>query len=168
MIPLANWDHSMKYSLPIRPSPNLPNDQAVRLYPSICFFEGTTLSLGRGTDFPFQVIGHPDLQGFSFQFTPVTIPGVALNPPQENKLCYGLDLREVEIPDKIELHYLLDMYKAFPRKEEFFNSFFERLAGNKVLRQQIKDGLTEDQIRSTWQADLDVYKKMRQKYVLYP
>ncbi len=168
VIPLENWDHSMKYSLPVRPSPNLPNDQAVRLYPSICLFEGTTLSLGRGTDFPFQVIGHPDLKGFSFEFTPVTIPGMALNPPQENKLCHGLDLREVAIPDKIELHYLLDMYKAFPKKDEFFNSFFERLAGNSVLRQQIKDGLTEEQIRRTWQSDLNAYKQMREKYVLYP
>ena len=168
VIPLANWDHSRKYSLPLRPSPNLPNDQAVRLYPSICFFEGTTLSLGRGTDFPFQAIGHPDLKGFTFQFTPVTIEGMALNPPQENKLCYGLDLREVPIPEKIELHYLLDMYKAFPKKEEFFNSFFERLAGNNVLRQQIKEGLTEDEIRATWQTDLDAYKQMREKYVLYP
>ncbi len=168
VIPLANWDHSMKYSLPLRPSPNLPNDQAVRLYPSICFFEGTTLSLGRGTDFPFQAIGHPDLKDFSFQFTPVTIEGMALNPPQENKLCYGLDLREVPVPEKIELHYLLDMYKAFPKKDQFFNPFFERLAGNNVLRQQIKEGLTEDQIRATWQTDLDAYKQMREKYVLYP
>lgn len=167
IIPLENWDHSKKYTLPLRPSPNLPNDQAVRLYPSICFFEGTTLSLGRGTAFPFQVIGHPDLKGFPFQFTPVTIAGVAKNPPQENKLCFGLDLREVTIPEKIDLHYLLDMYKAFPRKDEFFNSFFERLAGNNVLRQQIKDGLTEEQIRATWQQDIDAYKEVRKKYLLY-
>jgi uncharacterized protein YbbC (DUF1343 family) len=140
----------------------------VRLYPSICFFEGTTLSLGRGTDFPFQAIGHPDLKGFTFEFTPTTIEGVAKNPPQENKLCFGLDLREVAIPEKIDLHYLLDMYKAFPKKDEFFNSFFERLAGNTVLRQQIKEGLTEDEIRATWQNDIDVYTEMRKKYVLYP
>lgn len=168
VIPLENWDHDDKYSLPLKPSPNLPNDQAVRLYPSLCYFEGTTLSLGRGTDFPFQAIGHPDLKGFPFEFTPVTIEGVAKNPPQENKLCFGLDLREVPVPEKVDLHYLLDMYKAFPKKEEFFNSFFERLAGNAVLRQQIKDGLTEDQIRATWQQDIDAYKEMRKKYVLYP
>ncbi len=167
IIPLKNWKHSDEYSLPLRPSPNLPNDQAVKLYPSICLFEGTVLSLGRGTQFPFQVIGHPDLKNFSFQFTPVTIEGVAKNPPQENKLCYGLDLREVSAPKKIELHYLLDMYKAFPDKEKFFIPFFERLAGNKTLRQQIIDGLTEDQIRQTWQKDLDAYKEMRSKYVLY-
>jgi uncharacterized protein YbbC (DUF1343 family) len=167
VIPVKNWTHNDPYSLPLRPSPNLPNDQAVRLYPSICFFEGTVLSLGRGTEFPFQVLGHPDLKNFPFQFTPVTIEGVAKNPPQENKICYGIDLREVPIPQKIELHYLLDMYKAFPDKEKFFIPFFERLAGNAVLRQQIKDGLTEDQIRQTWQKDLDAYREMRGKYVLY-
>jgi uncharacterized protein YbbC (DUF1343 family) len=168
VVPLKNWNHQDEYSLPLRPSPNLPNDQAVKLYPSICFFEGTNLSLGRGTQFPFQAIGHPDLKNFPFQFTPVTIEGVAKNPPQENKLCYGLDLRQVEIPKKIELHYLLETYKAFPDKENFFIPFFERLAGNTTLRQQIKDGLTEDQIRASWQKDLDAYKEMRKKYVLYP
>jgi uncharacterized protein YbbC (DUF1343 family) len=168
IIPLKNWNHADKYSLPLRPSPNLPNDQAVRLYPSICFFEGTVLSLGRGTDFPFQTIGHPDLKGFPFQFTPITIEGVAKNPPQENKLCFGLDLREVQTSNQIDLHYLLDMYKSFPDKEIFFNSFFERLAGNSVLRQQIRDGLSEDSIRATWQQDLNEYSKVREKYVLYP
>lgn len=168
VVPLKNWIHQDEYSLPLRPSPNLPNDQAVKLYPSVCFFEGTSLSLGRGTQFPFQAIGHPDLKNFPFQFTPVTIEGVAKNPPQENKLCYGLDLRQVEIPKKIDLHYLLEMYKAFPDKEKFFIPFFERLAGNTALRQQIKDGLTEDQIRASWQKDLDAYKEMRKKYMLYP
>ena len=167
IIPLRNWTHNDKYSLPLRPSPNLPNDQAVRLYPSICLFEGTVLSLGRGTEFPFQVIGHPALKNFPFQFTPVTIEGVAKNPPQENQICYGLDLRRVEISKKVDLHYLLDMYKAFPDKENFFNSFFERLAGNTALRQQIKDGFTEDQIRATWQKDLMEYQEMRKKYLLY-
>lgn len=168
VIPLENWNHNDTYSLPLKPSPNLPNDQAVKLYPSVCFFEGTVLSLGRGTEFPFQVLGHPDLKNFPFQFTPVTIEGVAKNPPQENKLCYGIDLREVPIPKKITLHYLIDMYKAFPDKEKFFIPFFERLAGNSTLRQQIKDGLTEDQIRQTWQKDLDTYREIRKKYVLYP
>ena len=167
IIPLKNWTHQDEYSLPIKPSPNLPNDQAVKLYPSICFFEGTALSLGRGTAFPFQAIGHPDLKNMPFQFTPVTIPGVAKNPPQENKLCYGLDLRNVSVPKKIDLHYLLDMYASFPDKEKFFIPFFEKLAGTNLLRQQIIEGLTEDQIRQTWQTDLAAYKEMRKKYVLY-
>lgn len=168
VVSLKNWEHKDEYLLPLRPSPNLPNDQAVKLYPSICFFEGTVMSLGRGTEFPFQAIGHPDLKNFPFQFTPVTVEGVAKNPPNENKVCYGLDLRKVSIPKKIDLHYLLDMYKAFPNKDKFFIPFFERLAGTAVLRQQIKDGLTEDQIRQTWQKDLDAYKEVRKKYVLYP
>jgi uncharacterized protein YbbC (DUF1343 family) len=168
VIPLKNWTHNDPYSLPVKPSPNLPNDQAIKLYPSICFFEGTVLSLGRGTQMPFQVIGHPDLKNFPFQFTPVSIEGMAKNPPQENQLCYGLDLRSVAVPNKIELHYLLKMYKSFPDKEKFFIPFFERLAGNSELRQQIKDGLTEEQIRATWQKDLDEYKLKRAKYLLYP
>lgn len=168
IIALKNWNHSDSYSLPIKPSPNLPNDQAVRLYPSVCFFEGTTLSLGRGTQIPFQVLGHPDLKGMSFQFTPVTIEGMAKNPPQENKVCYGIDLTKVDVPNRINLSYLLDLYKAFPDKEKFFIPFFERLAGNTTLRQQIKDGLTEAQIRETWQKDLETYKLVRAKYLIYP
>jgi uncharacterized protein YbbC (DUF1343 family) len=167
VIKIKNWKHSDPYSLPLKPSPNLPNDQAVRLYPSICYFEGTTLSLGRGTPSPFQVIGHPDLKNMPFEFTPVTIQGVALNPPQENKLCHGLDLRNVAVPPKIELHYLIDMYQAFPDKANFFIKNFERWAGNSALRKQIEDGLTEEQIRATWQKDLDAYKLMRTKYLLY-
>ncbi len=168
VVPMKNWKHADPYSLPVKPSPNLPNDQAIRLYPTVCYFEGTVLSLGRGTDMPFQVIGHPDLKGLPFQFTPVSIPGMAIKPPQENKLCFGIDLRNVEVPKKIELHYLLDMYRRFPDKEKFFIPFFERLAGNAELRQQIKDGLSEDEIRATWQKDLEAYKSMRQKYLLYP
>jgi uncharacterized protein YbbC (DUF1343 family) len=168
IISMENWKHTDEYSLPQRPSPNLPNDQAIRLYPSICFFEGTVLSLGRGTQMPFQVVGHPDLRNMPFEFTPITIEGMAKNPPQENKVCYGIDLRKVAVPKKIELHYLIDMYKSFPDKEKFFIPFFERLAGNSELRQQIKDGLTEEQIRETWKTDLNAYKKMREKYLLYP
>jgi hypothetical protein len=116
---------------------------------------------------PFQVIGHPDLKNMPFEFTPVSIPGMAVNPPQENQLCRGLDLRTVAVPKRIDLHYLIDMYKAFPDKEKFFIPFFERLSGTTVLRQQIKEGLSEEQIRSSWQKDLDAYKAMRQKYLLY-
>lgn len=168
VIPLKNWKHSDRYSLPVKPSPNLPNDQAIRLYPSVCFFEGTTLSLGRGTQIPFQIVGHPLLKGMPFQFTPVSIRGMANKPPHENQLCYGIDLRDAQVPDKIELHYLLNMYKAFPDKEQFFISFFEKLAGNAELREQIKKGLSEEQIRATWQDDVEAYKVMRSKYLLYP
>ncbi len=168
VIPLKNWKHSDPYSLPIKPSPNLPNDQAVKLYPTICFFEGTALSLGRGTQIPFQVIGHPDLKGMPFQFTPVDLPGMAIDPPLENKVCNGLDLRTVEVPEKIALHYLIDMYKAFPDKEKFFVPHFARWAGNTLLAQQIKDGMSEDQIRESWQKDLAAYKEIRNKYLMYP
>jgi uncharacterized protein YbbC (DUF1343 family) len=168
VIPLKNWTHNDAYSLPLKPSPNLPNDQAVRLYPSICFFEGTPISLGRGTQAPFQVIGHPDLKNLPYQFTPVDIPGMANDPPQEGKLCYGLDLRQVPVARKLDLHYLIDMYKLFPDKEHFFVQHFERWSGTKTLRQQIIDGLSEDQIRATWQKDLEQYKVMRKKYLLYP
>ena len=168
VITMKNWTHADKYSLPLKPSPNLPNDQAVRLYPSICFFEGTALSLGRGTMMPFQVIGHPDLKNMPFQFTPVDVPGMAIDPPLENKVCFGLDLRQVDVQKKVDLHYLIDMYKAFPDKEKFFVPHFARWAGNEILAEQIKDGLSEEQIRATWQKDLDAFKEMRKKYLLYP
>jgi len=168
VITLKNWSHTDEYSLPIKPSPNLPNDQAVKLYPSVCFFEGTALSLGRGTQIPFQVIGHPDLKNMPFQFTPVDLPGMAIDPPLENKICFGLDLRTVEVPKKIGLHYLIDMYNAYPDKENFFVPHFARWAGSNLLAQQIKDGLSEDQIRESWQKDLEAYKAKRKQYLLYP
>jgi uncharacterized protein YbbC (DUF1343 family) len=168
IITLRNWTHADDYSLPLKPSPNLPNDQAVRLYPSICFFEGTALSLGRGTMFPFQVIGHPDLKNMPFRFTPVDTEGMAVDPPLENKICYGLDLRNVSVPKKVDLHYLIDMYNNFPDKEKFFVPHFSRWAGNSVLAKQIREGLSEEQIRTTWQKDLDAYKEMRKEYLLYP
>lgn len=168
VITLKNWTHADEYLLPLKPSPNLPNDQAIKLYPSICFFEGTALSLGRGTEFPFQVIGHPDLKNMPFQFTPVDVPGMAVDPPLENKVCHGLDLRAVPVPKKIDLHYLIDMYNAFPDKEKFFVPHFARWAGNTLLAQQIKDGLSEEQIRQSWQTELDLYKEKRKKYLIYP
>ena len=167
IIKLKNWKHDDAYELPIKPSPNLPNNQAVRLYPSICFFEGTVISLGRGTATPFQILGNPELKTMGFQFMPLSIKGVSINPPQENKLCYGIDLRLVSVPRRIDLHYLLDFYKAYPDKEKFFIPYFEKLAGTAALRQQIKDGLTEEQIRESWRTELDSYKKMRKKYLLY-
>lgn len=168
IIKLKNWKHTDEYVLPVRPSPNLPNQQAVKLYPSICLFEGTVISLGRGTPAPFQVLGNPELKNMDYQFTPIAIKGVSVNPPQENKLCYGIDLRNAPIERKIDLKYLFTMYNAYPDKEKFFLPYFDILAGTPVLKQQIKDGLTENQIRESWKSDLEKYNEMRKKYLLYP
>jgi uncharacterized protein YbbC (DUF1343 family) len=168
VIKLQNWTHADFYSLPIRPSPNLPNDQAIRLYPSLCLFEGTQISVGRGTQIPFLILGNPELKNMPFEFTPKAIPGMSNEPPHQNKVCYGIDLREAETEPHINLKYLLDFYKLYPGKEKFFISSFNRLAGTPVLQQQIKDGLTEEQIRQSWQKGLEDYKKMREKYLLYP
>src|SRR6187551_3620662 len=168
IVTLKNWKHSDDYVLPIKPSPNLPNNQAVKMYPYICLFEGTVISLGRGTPFPFQVLGNPELKNMPFQFTPQTIKGVAVNPPHENKICYGIDLRNAPMERKINLKYLFEMYKAYPDKEKFFLPYFDILAGTATLKQQIKDGLSEEQIRKTWKKDLTTYGEMRKKYLLYP
>lgn len=168
IINVKNWKHTDEYVLPVGPSPNLPNNQAIRLYPSICLFEGTVISLGRGTPFPFQVLGNPELKDMPFTFTPVTIKGVAVKPPHENKLCYGVDLRTDTPERKINLSYLFAMYKAYPDKEKFFIPYFDILAGTPTLKQQIKDGVTEEQIRASWEPGLTAYKELRKKYLLYP
>lgn len=167
IIKLKNWKHGEPYLLPINPSPNLPNNQAIQLYPSLCLFEGTNISLGRGTPYPFQVLGAPELKELSFTFTPVTITGVAVKPPHENKLCYGIDLRNDTPARKIDLSYLLKMYSLYPDKEKFFIPYFDLLAGTPKLKQQVKDGLNEEQIRVSWQDDLERYKAIRTKYLLY-
>ncbi len=167
IIKLKNWKHDDDYSLPVRPSPNLPNDQAIRLYPSICFFEGTVISVGRGTPTPFQILGNPELKDMSFSFTPVPIKGVSIEPPLKNQLCYGVDLRSVKPERKVDLKYLLMMYQKYPDKEKFFTNYFDKLAGTKKLKQQIKDGLTEEQIRASWKPGLDEFKARRKKYLLY-
>jgi len=167
VIKMKNWKHSDEYSLPVRPSPNLPNDQAIRLYPSICLFEGTVISLGRGTPFPFQVLGNPLLKEMPFQFTPIPLKGFSTDPPLKNQLCYGIDLRAVKVERKLDLSYLLKFYAAYPDKDKFFIPYFEKLAGTEELRQQIKDGLTEEQIRASWKAGLDEFKIKREKYLLY-
>ncbi|MBX2955053.1 MAG: DUF1343 domain-containing protein [Cyclobacteriaceae bacterium] len=167
VVPVKNWKHADPFSLPVKPSPNLPNDQAIALYPSICFFEGTVISLGRGTQMPFQIIGHPDLKNMPFQFTPVSIDGMSKNPPLENKLCYGLDLREAKVKPQLDLSYLISFYRAFPDKDKFFISYFEKLAGTAKLREQIQQGLDEAQIRESWRVDLEKFKELRKKYLLY-
>jgi uncharacterized protein YbbC (DUF1343 family) len=169
VITLQGWKHQDPWSITVKPSPNLPNDQAIRLYPSIGMFEGIAMSVGRGTQMPFQVLGHPDMKNMTFQFTPVTIEGMAKNPLYENKLCYGVDLRNVTPLRKIDLQYVMSMYKAYPDKEKFFNARnFDTHVGNSTLREQITQGLTEDQIRQSWQKDLAAYHKIRNRYLLYP
>jgi uncharacterized protein YbbC (DUF1343 family) len=169
VIPCENYSHGQAYSMPVSPSPNLANDHAVLMYPSTCFFEGTVLSEGRGTDMPFEVYGHPDMEG-PFSFTPLAIPGVARNPKHEGKRCFGADLRGF-IPregwTRIQLSFLLDAHKAFPHKEEFFTPFIELLAGTDQLREQIEAGWDEDQIRASWQEGLDEYNLKRSKYLIY-
>jgi uncharacterized protein YbbC (DUF1343 family) len=160
-----NYTHRTPYTLPVRPSPNLSNQQAIRLYPSLCLFEGTVISVGRGTDYPFQMIGSPNPANGSFTFTPKSVPG-AKNPPYLNQPCYGLDLQEDTL-NHFSLKYLIDFYQKAANKDKFFNSFFEKLAGNDQLRNQIKSGMTEAQIRETWKTDLAAYKNLRQQYLLY-
>ncbi|WP_224996532.1 exo-beta-N-acetylmuramidase NamZ domain-containing protein [Cesiribacter sp. SM1] len=167
VVPMEQYTHNTPYVLPVRPSPNLPNQQSILLYPSLCFFEGTPISLGRGTPFPFQVIGYPDHRFGSFTFTPTPMPG-AKNPPLEGKQCWGLDLREVTPPNELDLGYVISFYQLFPEKEQFFKTFFNTLAGTDQLAAQIKQGLTEEQIRASWQPELESYKSKRTRYLLYP
>jgi uncharacterized protein YbbC (DUF1343 family) len=167
IIPIKNWKHDDAYSLPVRPSPNLPNDQAIKLYPSLCLFEGTAISVGRGTTMQFQVLGNPELKNMNFQFTPVSMKGISVNPPHQDKICYGIDLRSVEVNPKLNLSYLFELYKAYPEKEKFFLPYFDKLAGNSVLKDQIRQGYTEEQIRASWEPELSQYKEMRKKYLLY-
>lgn len=168
VIAMKHWMHQDAYSLPIKPSPNLPNDQAIKLYPSLGLFEGTVISVGRGTQVPFQIIGNPELKDQPYSFTPISIEGMSKNPPFENKLCQGIDLRSVAVKKgKLDLSYLILMYKVYPDKEKFFTSFFDKLAGNSTLKQQVKDGLTEEQIRESWKSDLDIFNAKRKKYLLY-
>lgn len=167
VVKVRNWDHSMPYSLQVKPSPNLPNDTAIRLYPSLCYFEGTDVSLGRGTYFPFQVYGYPDPKFGDFTFTPVSIVGMSKYPPQQDKLCYGEDLRNEPLDHQFTLKYLLKAYGISGKKEKFFNNFFDKLAGTDQLRKDILAGKSEAEIRSGWQKDLEAYKVMREKYRLY-
>lgn len=170
IIPVANYDHSMKYSLPVPPSPNLPNDLAVRLYPSLCFFEATSVSVGRGTAFPFQVLGAPDPDLGTFSFTPVSIPGAALSPPHEGKMCYGVDLRELEEVPRFTLDFFLRFYRHFDEEENFLTNerWLNLLAGTDKLIQQIREGLSGQEIMESWNPQLERYKHMRKKYLLYP
>lgn len=174
IIKVANYNHAKAYILPVKPSPNLPNNLSIYLYPSICLFEGTAISQGRGTNFPFQVLGHPKLKGiYEFSFTPISIQGMSKNPPLENQLCYGIDFRKMDLESirkqkELNLKLLLNLYQQYPEKASFFTPFFNKLAGNDILMQQIKDGKTEKEIRASWKKGLDNYKERRKNYLLYP
>jgi uncharacterized protein YbbC (DUF1343 family) len=173
IIKVANYIHSLPYAPPINPSPNLNTYRSILLYPGLCLFEGTTLSVGRGTMFPFQVVGHPLLKDkYSYSFIPVSIPGMSEDPPQKGKVCYGIDFREYDLDSirstgKIDILSLINLYKAFPDKTHFFNAYFPKLAGNDQLRKQIEEGKTEKEIRQSWEPALSQFKIKRKKYMLY-
>ena len=170
VIPCKNYKHSTLYELPIPPSPNLPNIKSIYLYPSTCFFEGTVMSLGRGTSLPFQVYGHPDYKGSNYSFTPQSISG-AKNPPLLGKKCYGVDLSDTD--DKyirkqgIDLSYVIDAYKNLNIGSKFFTSFFDLLAGCSYVREMIEQGCDADEIKARWQDDVNKFKKQRAPYLIY-
>ena len=173
VVPCQNYTHLMNYQLPVPPSPNLPNMLAVYLYPSLVLFEGTVVSVGRGTEFPFQVFGHPDFSDYPFGFTPVSIPGVSDHPPQEGATCFGVDLREV--PEKflqdqaqIVLDWLIAAFESFPEEGSFFKPYFTKLAGTQLLQKQVEEGKDAFQIRYSWKNDIEEFKKVRANYLLYP
>lgn len=167
VIPIANWTHKTTYNLPVKPSPNLPNDISIRLYPSTCFFEGSIVSLGRGTLFPFQVYGYPDKNFGGFTFTPVSIPGMSKTPPLQDKLCYGVDLRNEPLTHQFTLSYVIDALKKSNKGEAFFKGYFNTLAGTDELKKQLLDGKSEAEIKRSWAEDLEAYKKKRSYYLIY-
>lgn len=167
VIKIDNWDHNKEYKLPIRPSPNLPNQQSILLYPSLCLFEQTIVSIGRGTPYPFQVIGHPNYDNKSFSFTPKSVTEES-KPKLENEKCFGIDLKKIKVKKELNIKYLIDFYNRLKStNSDFFGKYFYRIAGNKILENQIKDGISEREIRLSWKADIDKYKKIRKKYLLY-
>lgn len=167
IIPIKNYTHNKTYSLPVKPSPNLPNDVSINLYPSLCLFEGTTISIGRGTDKQFQIYGAPTVPPTNFTFTPRPNSG-AKHPKHEGILCYGKDLRHTPKLHQLNLQWLISAYNHTTKKDTFFTSFFKKLAGSDILQQQIEQGLSEQAIRSTWINDLIAFKLIRKKYLLYP
>lgn len=166
VIPCLNYKREMRYDLPVKPSPNLPNAQAVNLYASLCFFEGTNVSLGRGTNKQFQIYGSPDLPDTGFSFTPMPNEG-AKEPPLKGIVCYGEDLSSAPRVAKLELKWLLKAYNTTKDKSKFFIPFFTKLAGTTTLQQQIEAGKSEDEIRATWQQGLTDFKKIRKLYEIY-
>jgi uncharacterized protein YbbC (DUF1343 family) len=167
VVPVANYTHNTAYILPVKPSPNLPNQQAIILYPSLCLFEGTNVSVGRGTPTPFQVIGSPYYIYKDFSFTPTSTAG-ATDPLHKGQTCYGMDLTDPSKAQPFTLTYLLEMYQNSTQKDKFFNNFFPKLAGNTTLREQIIAGKTEAEIRASWEPALSDYRNLRKQYLLYP
>jgi len=166
----SGYNHRSIYKLPVKPSPNLPDENSVLLYPSLCLFEGTKVSVGRGTDYPFSIIGYPASPIQGYKFTPVSKPG-AMDPPYKNQQCFGLNLRDsadsiIKYP-QLRLHWLIDLYQADTNKQGFFTSFFYKLAGTDTLRYQIESGMDEAAIRNSWTAGLEQFKEIRKKYLLY-
>jgi uncharacterized protein YbbC (DUF1343 family) len=171
VVKCVNYTHKSKYQLPIKPSPNLPDMRSIYLYPSMCYFEATPVSLGRGTDKAFQMYGHPNMKGYMYHFTPLSIEG-AKNPPQLNKKCYGVDLRKKPSIDEINaeginLEYIIDAYSNLNLGNYFFRSFFEYLIGQAYIRNMIIDGATADEIKAMWKYDVEKFKEQRRPYLLY-
>ncbi len=167
IIPIKNYTRNSSYELPVRPSPNLPNAQAVALYPSLCLLEPTVISVGRGTDHQFQIYGHPLLPQDSFSFTPQPNFG-SKNPKQKGVLCFGENLTQINPPKQLEIKWLINAYQNFPSKDTFFLKGFDRIAGNSSLQKQIKKGITEEEIRKSWNPRLEQFKSLRKKYLIYP
>lgn len=165
IVPIKNWTHDMLYSLPVNPSPNLPGDLSISLYPSLCLFEGTIMSVGRGTDYAFQQIGHPEYPDTTYSFIPTSREG-AKWPPYEDQKCYGRSWIGQQPNYAFSLKPLIDAYNKMNR-DDFFNDYFKRLAGTNSLQKQIEEGQSEEQIRSTWEPGLSAFKEKRNKYLLY-
>ncbi len=168
VIKLKNYNHNSEYHLPVKPSPNLPNDQSINLYPSLCFFEGTNVNAGRGTNRQFQVFGSPFLNKdvFNFSYTPEPMPGAAY-PKHSGKKCYGMNLTKHAKLHEIELSWLINAYQNTLEKSEFFNNFFTKLAGTTKLQKQIEDGISEEEIKKSWEPGLSDFKGIRKKYLIY-
>lgn len=171
VVKCQNYDHNTFYELPIKPSPNLPNIRSIYLYPSLCLFEGTVVSVGRGTATPFQLYGHPEYPDRDYFFVPQPTQG-ASNPKLKGKRCYGISLLEIDMEalqtqQQLNLDYIIDFYQKFPKNRKFFNSFFEKLAGTNELQRQIEQGMSADEIRASWQAGLERFKAIRANYLLY-
>jgi uncharacterized protein YbbC (DUF1343 family) len=170
VVTVKNYTHSTTYVLPVQPSPNLPNYLSVRLYPSFCLFEATSVSVGRGTEFPFQVLGGLNPELGDFQFTPESIPGVAVNPLNKGKICFGVDLRQLKEIPKFTIEYFLDFYSLYKNKNEFLTreQWLNKLVGTSDFVKQIRAGKSEEEIQESWQPELEKYKALREKYLLYP